>query len=106
MMSRMTAPEREVATPITLGSSGSSRLRAGVEQSLRSQLLLQFLKAQIEVAHALARHRIHVELVTAALHEHRGRAAHGDAHAVLGREGQLRRLLPPEHALHARSLIF
>ena len=29
MMSRMTAPEREVATPITLGSSGSSRLRAG-----------------------------------------------------------------------------
>ena len=48
----MTAPVGDVTTPIRRGRNGSGRLRAGVEQPLGAQPLLELLERQRQRARA------------------------------------------------------
>ena len=65
MMSRSAAPSSEVTMPILRGSAGSGRLRAGVEQPFRLQLLLQLLERELQRAEAVRLHVLADDLVLA-----------------------------------------
>ena len=91
--------------PMTRGNGGSGRLRAGVEEALGLELLLELLERELERAQALRLEQLDHQLVLAA----RGvdvEAAEGQhLHAVLGLEAHAPAPAAEEHAAELGRLV-
>ncbi len=82
MMSRIAAPSSDVTIPIFCGSAGRARLRAGVEQPLFLEPLLQLIECELLRPEPVRLEMLADELVLALRLVHRNPSARDDPHTI------------------------
>ena len=104
-MSRTAAPSSDVTTPMRRGSTGSSRLRAGVEQAVRLEPPLELVERGLQRAQPVRLERVDDELILALDLVHADASARDDAHPVLGRELQAQHARAEHHRANLRLVV-
>ena len=105
-MSRITAPDGEVITPITAGQVGQRPLAGGVEQALGRERLLAHLEHRHQRADPGRRDLLDDELVLRRGREGGEPAGGDDLHPLLRRHGEPARRHPPDHRAEAGAIVF
>ena len=104
-MSRIAAPSSDVTTPIFRGSTGSGRLRACVEQSLRPSRRFSCSKASCSAPSPRGSSVLADDLIFALRLVDAQPSAHDDVLAVLGLEFQQPDGRPEHHAADLRAAV-
>ena len=104
-MSRITAPEGEVTTPITSGRKGRGRLRSSANRPSAASCLSPLLEQRHQRADACRRQAVDDQLILRAAREGRDPPARDHLEPVLGLEGQALSGGPPADGIQTGARV-